>query len=331
MKMMQAKEIRIEDKFSLGVRVAGLGLGTIDYIGDTVTLDDRGAHLFDLPANVPIMRADLHSRIHPGDIGEINCQIERLLDTDAEGIIEVTHRVVHTNGDVLWLNAHKQIEFARRPGDDKPLPVSGLVAIIDITAHKQDQQRIQFLMDELNHRSKNLLTVIQSLARTTFSTGDLSTFKERFSGRLQGLAHNHDALVRGNWTKVDLRDLVTSHLAGFVEADSSRVTLDGPPVELVADQAQAIGMALHELATNAAKHGALSVDVGHVHISWRIATAGHLTLSWTESGGPAVSEPETFGFGQKVIKDMTASSLGGTVELLYRPEGLFWQVEFARV
>jgi two-component sensor histidine kinase len=87
-------------------------------------------------------------------------------------------------------------------------------------------------------------------------------------------------------------------------------------------------MALHELATNAAKHGALSVDVGHVHISWYIGTGRHLTISWSESNGPEVSEPKTFGFGQKVIKEMTASSLGGTVDLHYRPEGLFWQVGF---
>ena len=318
----------LENKLHLGVKIAGLGLGSIDYVADTITLDERAATLFDLPCDTPILRADLHTRIHPEDFSSIRDQMQRLLDPHDEDHIEVTHRVVHRNGDVLWLSARKQVQFsAPRKGEERT-PVSGLVAIIDITAHKADQQRIQLLMDELNHRSKNLLTVVQSLARMTFGSGDISTFKERFSDRLRGLARNHDVLVKGEWSRVDLGALIASHLSGFTDEKNHRITMEGPQITLQAQQSQAIGMALHELATNASKHGALSNNTGHIEIKWNVTKEQKLSLSWTESGGPPVVKPVRFGFGQSVIKDMTAATLDGAVELKYLPEGIIWQVQF---
>lgn len=235
----------MDDKYQLGIEVAGIGLGTVDYLADTITLDRRAAGLFDLPAETPVARDTLHARIHPDDMPAINAKLDRLLDPNDVPVVDVSHRIVQGNGRIVWVNARKQVAFSQSGGSDPRIPVSGLVAIMDVTAHKRDQQRAEFLLQELNHRSKNLLTVIQSIARRTFSGGDIDSFLERFGQRLSGLSVNLDALVNGNWQQVDLGLLIRSHLEAFAAQGTSRITIEGPQVRLSPDQAQAIGLAVH--------------------------------------------------------------------------------------
>lgn len=320
----------LEQKYTLGAKVAGIGLGTVDYIADTIALDARGAALFDLPADTALPRETLHARIHPEDQGAIDYQVQRLLDPEGDDFIEVTHRIVHGNGRIVWVTARKQVAFSHPTDGTSPAPVSGLVAIIDVTAHKEDQEKVQFLLDELNHRSKNLLTVVQSIARQTFASSNTNSFTERFSDRLRGLARNHDAMVRGNWTHADLSLLVTTHLSAFADIGGDRITVNGPPLKVNASGSQAIGMALHELATNASKYGALSNDSGRVSIEWTHSDApdGEVCITWRETDGPDVSEPVRSGFGQLVMKDIAAASLNGTVEMGYPADGFFWQLRF---
>ena len=317
----------MNQRYEIGVKVAGIGLGTIDYEKDTIDFDARAAAMFDLPADAPLSRSVVHGRIHPEDRAVIDAHIEQLMDPSGEGFFEMNHRVVHENGDVRWLTARKQIEFGTPNADGTAHPVSGLVAIIDITNHKTDQHRVQYLLDELNHCVKNLLSVVQGVARLTFSTGDVSTARERFSERLGGLTHNLDALVKGNWNYADLAALVEAHLQGF-STNNAQIKIEGPAVRLDPSHAQVIGMALHELATNACKYGALSVETGTVTIAWHFTDDGRLCLTWSEAGGPPVTAPSKSGFGSKVIKDMSSASLNGEVEIDYRPEGLLWTVTF---
>lgn len=320
-------------KDALGLKVAGVGLGSVDYIADTITLDARAAELFDLEADVALPRDSLHNRIHRDDWDDIEHRVEQLLDPSQPRFIEIEHRVVHSNGDIKWLSARKQIDFGPAPKDTPrqngalEAPISGLVAIIDITAHKRDKEHIQFLMEELNHRSKNLLTVVQSLARRTFATGDPATFNERFANRLNGLVRNHDELVKGRWVHSDLASLITSHLSAFASVGGPQIKIDGPSVKLGDKANQSIGMAIHELGTNAAKYGALSSPQGKVAIDWMIedGSDGNLAIRWTETGGPEVATPNREGFGQKVINEMAGMAVGGKVDLQYRPEGVFWQ------
>lgn len=318
----------MDDKYQLGIEVAGIGLGTVDYLADTITLDGRAAELFELPADTPVARDRLHARIHPDDMPAINAKLDRLLDPDDVPVVDVSHRIVQGNGGIVWVNARKQVAFSQSGGSDPRIPVSGLVAIMDVTAHKRDQQRAEFLLQELNHRSKNLLTVIQSIARRTFSGGDIDSFLERFGQRLSGLSVNLDALVNGNWQQVDLGLLVRSHLEAFAAQGTSRITIEGPQVRLSPDQAQAIGLAVHELATNALKYGALSQETGRVRVSWDVDAQDHVVLLWSETGGPEVMAPTRAGFGQTVIQQMAEQSLQGKVVLEYRPEGVSWQARF---
>lgn len=314
-------------KYAIGVEIAGNGLGMINYEEDTIHFDARAAALLDLPSDGPVTRSVVHGRIHPDDRNVLHAHIERMMDPAGEGFFELNHRVVHANGDVLWLTARKQVEFDAPNADGTSHPTSGLVAIIDITNHKSDQDRVQYLLDELNHRVKNLLSVVQGIARLTFSTGDVSTARERFSKRLGGLTHNLDALVKGDWTSADLAELIEAHLQEFT-TNNAQINMEGPAIRLNPSQAQAIGMALHELATNAFKYGALSVETGTVTIAWDVIEDNQLSLTWSEAGGPPVTPPSKSGFGSKVIKDMSSASLNGKVGIDYRIEGLLWTVTF---
>jgi two-component sensor histidine kinase len=173
--------------------------------------------------------------------------------------------------------------------------------------------------------------VIQSIARRTArSAGSMEEFERRFERRLQGLAASHDVLVSKNWQGAPLADLVRKQLAPFAEIQGSRIELAGPDIVVTAEAAQALGLALHELATNAIKYGALSMPAGKVGVSWALqGEAGApraLLLNWIEQGGPPVSQPQRKGFGHVVIGEMVERSLGGKVAMEFAGEGLRWSV-----
>ena len=198
-------------------------------------------------------------------------------------------------------------------------------------ALRKSELRTRFVMRELSHRSKNMLAVIQAIARqTSRSTEDVGEFNQQFGDRLASLGRSQDLLVHGNWQGVSLGDLIAAHLRAFIDSSEPKVTTSGTPLLLNADAAQNIGMALHELATNASKHGALSVPSGRVSIEWKwYENSGErwLRLSWTESGGPPVKPPQRKGFGHSVVERLVAASLRGTAELNWRPEGLVWVLD----
>ena len=179
-------------------------------------------------------------------------------------------------------------------------------------------------MREINHRAKNMLSVVDAIARQT-ATKNSEDFIARFSERIQALSANHDLLVRNEWNGVEIDDLVRAQLAPFADLIGSRIAVQGPVLRLNPIGAQAIGLALHELATNTGKYGALSNDAGRVDIRW--GTEGEtFTMSWTERGGPPVSPPQRRGFGTVVMKEMAERSLDGKVELDYALSGLSWRL-----
>lgn len=316
------------EQLELGMIVAGLGLGTVDYHADTITLDARAATLFNLKPNTSIPRDILHDRIHPDDRPEIDEQLKCLLDPAGDAFIDVKHRIVRDDGTIIWVHARKLVEFEPGEPGHKGRPKSGIVAILDITELKTADTRIQMLLGEVNHRAKNLLSVVQSIARMTVRSGDISTFVDRFSDRLSSLAANQDLIVSDAWTDVDLKTLVEMQLAPFADSRQGRIELEGSPVRVRSDAAQAIGMAIHELATNATKYGALSNEAGKVGVSWSVSSGAEpeLSVQWAESGGPTVIAPSKTGFGEKVIKRMAASALKGTVDLDYHPTGVIWNL-----
>lgn len=194
---------------------------------------------------------------------------------------------------------------------------------------EQAEQQILLLMREVNHRSKNMLAVVQAIARQ-MSTKDPKQFVRQFSDRIVGLAASQDLLIESNWQGVRVADLVRSQLALFRELIGTRIEISGPPIRLQPPAAQAIGMALHELATNASKYGALSDENGKVSVSWSMRGRGderEFVLAWNESEGPAVVQPERRGFGYTIMVAMVEKSLDAKVTVDYAPAGLVWKVE----
>ncbi len=184
------------------------------------------------------------------------------------------------------------------------------------------------LMAEVNHRAKNLLAVVQAVALQTAKHSDPSTFVARLSERIGGLSAGQDLLVKNQWHSVGVSELIEAQLAHFKDLMGTRVLLVGPPVRLTAEAAQAIGMALHELSTNAAKYGALSNEGGRVHITWQ-TTAGagaNFSMSWLEDGGPAVIAPTRKGFGQVVIGRLVEMAVQGTTDISFHEHGVRWSL-----
>src|SRR5262249_5430346 len=165
----------------------------------------------------------------------------------------------------------------------------------DVTDQKAHEEQIQLLMQEINHRAKNLLSLVQAIARQT-AARDPEDFIERFTERIQALAANQDLLVQNEWQGVDVEDLVRAQLAHFTDLAGSRISVHGSPVRLSAAAAQAIGLALHELATNAGKYGALSAETGRIDVGWRL-DGDIFAMSWTERNGPPVLPPKRRGVG----------------------------------
>jgi two-component sensor histidine kinase len=203
----------------------------------------------------------------------------------------------------------------------------------DITAQKEHEAHLNFVMRELSHRSKNLLAVVQAMARQTMQhSGDFGDFEGRFMGRLHGLARSHDVLVRQDWAGAAIRDLVGAQLAPFMREDGASLDMAGPDLMLKPDAVQNLGFALFELATNAVKYGALASPKGKVQVRWELIAAEdgggpRVRFVWTETGGPPVKAPARKGFGTVVIERFMAAAFGGKVESAFRPDGFAWTLE----
>jgi PAS domain S-box-containing protein len=194
----------------------------------------------------------------------------------------------------------------------------------DITEQREQAEQIRLLLMEVNHRSKNMLSTIQSLARR--SAPDDQGFLRRFEDRVRSLAVNQDILIARAWREVPAEELVRRQLA-FIDETPGEIVVEGPDLALAPRAAEVIGMALHELATNSLKYGALSTSNGRVEIGWGPRDDGTgLAFWWRESGGPGVSPPADTGFGTTLIRDVPRHNLDAEVELHYRPDGLRWEL-----
>ena len=194
----------------------------------------------------------------------------------------------------------------------------------DVTDRRASEERIQLLMREACHRTNNILSLVQAIARQT-AASDAQDFIGRFSERIQALAANQDLLLRHEWRRIDVNDLVRNQLGHFADLIGTRINFAGPKLLLNATAAQAIGVALHELATNSGKYGVLSTDTGRVDVSWSLDNDTY-TMAWIERNGPSVRPPEQRGFGSTFIESMVQKNLDGEVQLDYAPLGLEWRL-----
>ena len=218
-------------------------------------------------------------------------------------------------------------DFYVEPLRDATGAVLGVTcAAVDITERRKSEEHLRLLLRELTHRSKNLLAVIQAMARQTARhAGSTEAFLEQFGARLQALATSHDLLVRESWHGVSLQELIRSQLGPYLNSGKPRVAISGDSVLLKPDVAQSLGLALHELTANAEKFGALSVPDGRISIHWRRVPQSDgeaVELLWTEADGPEVAPRARRGFGTLVLEGNLPRSLDAEVELAFPREGV---------
>lgn len=259
---------------------------------------------------------------HPDHIVRVE---ERFRECIAEGTEwEDTFPLRGADGRYRWF-----LSRAQPMRDDSGAILCWFGTNTDITEQLEAERRIELLMLEVNHRAKNMLAMIQSLARRSAAQGGGNgNFLVRLEQRIASLAANQDLLVRRAWADVPLDELVEVQLS-FLGDVLAQVERSGPPVRVTPAAAEAIGMALHELATNALKYGALCVPEGRILIAWRGGGEDGLELEWTERGGPPVTEPSVRGFGSRLIADVPRGKLGAAVSMEYAPAGFRWTLRSA--
>jgi two-component system CheB/CheR fusion protein len=194
----------------------------------------------------------------------------------------------------------------------------------DITERKKSDAHIAILAREAEHRARNVLATVQATVHLT-QADTADGLKHAIAGRIQALANVHALFVKSRWTGAELHNLVTQELSAYCQQGGTRVLIDGPSVLLEPNTAQTIAVCLHELATNAAKYGALSVPEGHIQVEWSLAADKRLILRWTETGGPCVMAPTRHGFGTRVMEGMIRG-LNGEMRLDWRAEGLACEI-----
>ncbi len=235
----------------------------------------------------------------------------------------VEKRFRHKDGRLIWMSVSSS---PVRDANGKLLYVVRVVQ--DISERKAAERRQKLLIDELNHRVKNTLARVQSLAaQTARGASNPEEFRERFEGRLIALSRAHDQLTMHHWENGELRALIAESVAPYAGTDGERVALRGDDVVLGPRAVLTLAMAFHELTTNATKYGALAGPRGRIEIGWhRVAatdeTPARLRIDWVEKGGPAVVEPARRGFGSKMIEGSIAAELGGNAKMVFEPDGL---------
>jgi PAS domain S-box-containing protein len=312
----------IKDRLQLAFDATQLGWWQYDPQRCLVSVDARTKEILDLTADkIPI--DEVMERVHPDDAERFSANREAALDpANPKPYLHHEYRVRRRDGTVRWVEGHG-LAYFEGAGPKRRVARFGGTAQ-DITERKEREEKEHLLMREVNHRAKNMLSVVDAIAHQT-ATRNPEDFVERFSERIQALSANQDLLVRNEWNGVEVEDLVRAQLALFADLIGSRIGVHGPRLRFKAASAQAIGLALHELATNAGKYGALSMDKGRVYVSWGTVD-DTFAMSWTEREGPPVSAPKRRGFGTIVMEAMAERSVDGTVGLDYAPSGLTWRL-----
>ena len=267
---------------------------------------------------------DLAALLAPDRVGETQRLYDITIGSDRPVVVET--ELVAKSGESIPVEANTT---AIR--DETGGPTGAVGVVRDIRARRRTQAQLDALAEEVAHRSKNMLSVVQVIARQTRRRSS-GSFEETFERRLDNLVHNNALLVTHKFEPVDARKLIESQIAHLGLADG-RFRLDGPPLAVRSKAAEAISMALFELATNAAKYGPLQTPEGGVAVTWGTeggVDAERFILDWHETGGPPVEEPSQTGFGSILTGRVLEAAVQGTVERSYAPEGLRWRLDAPR-
>jgi PAS domain S-box-containing protein len=316
-----------EDRLRLALASADTGTWDWDLKTGRHTWDQRMRELWGLGPEEPVTYASFVSALHEEDRETTLAAIRRAQDSDDPVEYDVEHRVKRVRDSAeRWVAVRGRAYFENRA----PVRMTGTAR--DITDRKRWEDHITLLMREVTHRSKNLLAVIQAMARQSkVGSKTVADFERRFSGRLQALAASHDLLVQRDWHGVPIGELIRSQLGHYLDQQASQIEIDGQRLIVTPEAAQNIGLAVHELSTNAAKYGALSVPQGQVKVHWSCtgypSANSRFRMMWVERNGPAVTPPSQTGFGHVVMEQLAARALQGEATLKFKPEGVCWTLE----
>jgi len=313
------------ERMQLALEAGRTGIWDWDLVTGQVRLDARVRALWGLPEGAMPSFEIFRNALHPQDRRRAKDAVGAALDPDRPGDYEIEYRVVgQADGVERWVSVRGRTFFE----NGRAVRILGTAR--DITPRKQREQHVRVLLRELVHRSKNLLAVVQAMARqSALGAASVEEFQRKFSARLQALSMAHDLLVSQDWRGASMRDLVRAQMAYCLDVERDDVDaharIDGPKAMLSPEAAQNIGLALHELAANALSFGALSCSEGVVSLSWRL-DGDRFCVDWRETGGPEVAPPRREGFGHKVLKRLVALALDGTAALEFPSEGLSWSL-----
>jgi len=263
----------------------------------------------------------LFGRTHPHDRDVDGELYQRQVKGELE-FYSIEKRFIRRDGRTIWMGVRSSTV---RDPDGKFL--YGVRVVQDITERKEGEERQKLLIDELNHRVKNTLATVQSLATQTARGADTpEAFREAFEGRLIALSQAHDQLTLRHWRSADLRAIVSGSTAPYLSRPDQQLRIDGDAITLTPRVALTLALVLHELTTNASKYGALSAPEGRIEISWRVeprpGKPSRLRIEWRERDGPPVEAPERSGFGSRFIQGSVATELLGVARMEFEPEGL---------
>ena len=271
-----------------------------------------------------IARSECLAGVHPDDIGRVE-QFRSEAFRDRRREYNVEYRIIRPGGELRWVETRCFLSFS---GEGHPHRVVGVS--IDITERKRVEEQQRTLLAELDHRVKNALATVSAVvSHTRQGSRSVADFVAALDGRIRSMATTHELLSSRRWQGVSLTELVRRELAPYATRNNTEI--NGPDISLKPEAGQAMAMVLHELATNAAKYGALSTKNGRVSIRWDRHLNGnprsHLVFEWQEIGGPPVVALGKSSYGTSTIRDLIPYEFGGTVDLVLAPEGVRCRLE----
>ncbi|WP_375460950.1 sensor histidine kinase [uncultured Enterovirga sp.] len=320
----RAELARSDDRLKFALQAGRLGAWELDLVRMELNTSDQAKVNFGVSPEADLTYSGLMQLIHPRDRARVTEAVQVSIDSRAD--YEIEYRVLTGAGETRW------VELRGRASYDGDQPIRMVGVSLDVTQRKFAEERQHLLIRELHHRVKNTLSTVQAIVGSTArGATTIDDFYRDFTGRIMSLANTHSILTEELWQRASLHDLLSKEL-DLYDDGHARVRVSGPEVELPSDYAVPLGMAFHELATNAAKYGALSNGEGHVDVTWSVDPDGdakRLHLSWIEAGGPPVATPQRQGFGTRLLERVLTAQVKAEIGTDYDPGGLKLSMTFA--
>lgn len=307
-------------RLRLAVEAGRMAVWQVDLAGGSILHSPELNRMLGLPEDARPTIEEINARYLPGELERVRMAAQAAL-ARGERFFEAEYQYRRPSGEVRWLLIRAEFLLAANGQ-----PRSAIGVLMDVTGRKQAEERLKLLAREVDHRANNLLAVVQGTV-TLSKAEDVAALKEVIVGRVNALARAHQLLAEARWEGADLRRLVEEELLAFSLGEATRVSIEGEEIALPPAAAQSIAMALHELATNAAKYGALSSTLGRVRVAWTLSEDGRLLIRWSETGGPPVLKPSRRGLGTSMLARALEGPLKGETRLDWRPEGLVCELE----